>query len=238
MMGRTVMITGIHTGLGHAAAARCLEAGDQVLGLSRNAPDDLAGHQRLRFISHDLRQLSEIPAAVATLLEGVERLDLAILNAGVLGELKDLADTSLEELRAVMDVNLWANKVLLDVLLDGSREVSQVVAISSGAAFNGSGGWGAYSISKSALNLLIRVAAHEHPGTHMTAMAPGIVHTALIDSILDQPDDPRYEAHRRIKAASAEGRIMTTDQAAELLLEKAGEARQHPTGSFLDVRKM
>ena len=31
---------------------------------------------------------------------------------------------------------------------------------------------------------------------------------------------------------------MTTDQAAELLIEKAGEARQHPTGSFLDVRKM
>lgn len=69
-------------------------------------------------------------------------------------------------------------------------------------------------------------------------MAPGIVRTALVDDILSQPDDPRYEAHRRIRAAAAEDAIMEPDEAAARYLEKASEARSHPSGVFLDVRKM
>ena len=39
-----------------------------------------------------------------------------LLNAGVLGEIKDLSDTTLAEIAAVMDVNVWANKVIYDTL--------------------------------------------------------------------------------------------------------------------------
>ena len=84
-----------------------------------------------------------------------------LLNAGVLGEIKDLSDTTLAEIAAVMDVNVWANKVIYDTLRELDTRIQQLVAISSGAAFNGSGGWGAYSMSKSALNLMFRVYAHE-----------------------------------------------------------------------------
>jgi NAD(P)-dependent dehydrogenase (short-subunit alcohol dehydrogenase family) len=237
-MNRNVLITGIHTGLGHALARCCLERGDRLLALSRRQPEDLSGAEGLRFRALDLRRFDEIPRAVAELLEGVPSLELALLNAGVLGEIKDLRRTSIDELRAVMDVNVWANKILIDALAGSDLPVAQVVAISSGAAFNGSGGWGPYSISKSALNLLVRVYAHEHPETHFTALAPGVIETGMIRHILTRPEDPRHDANRRIRAAEAEGRILSPRAAAENLLARVAELTQRPSGAYVDIRDL
>ena len=38
-------------------------------------------------------------------------IDLAILNAAKLGEIKDMVQVSLADLRHTMEINLWANKV-------------------------------------------------------------------------------------------------------------------------------
>jgi NAD(P)-dependent dehydrogenase (short-subunit alcohol dehydrogenase family) len=236
-MSKHVLITGIHTGLGHALARRCLEQGDRVLALSRVLPEDLADQEGLTFRALDLRRTEEIPDAVNVLLTGLDSIDLAVLNAGVLGEIKDLHQTSLEELRDVMDINVWANKVLIDALIAHHAPVNQIVAISSGAAFNGSGGWGAYSISKSALNLLIRVYAHEHPGTHFIALAPGVVETAMIRYILARPEDPRYGANGRIRKAAAEGRILDPETAAANILARVTELRRHSSGTYVDIRE-
>jgi NAD(P)-dependent dehydrogenase (short-subunit alcohol dehydrogenase family) len=236
MTGR-VLITGIHTGIGHALAAELLDTGAEVWAVSRTAPEDLAQHQRLQFVSLDLRRFDDIAPALDTLLDGVDSLDLAILNAGVLGDLKDLRDTSIDELRRVMDLNVWANKVVIDALL-AKRQVKQVVAISSGAAFNGSGGWGAYSISKSALNLLVRVYAHEHPQTHFSALAPGVIETSMIHAILAQPDNPRHGANIRIRAANAEGRILSPATAARRLVACFPELLERESGSYADIRKL
>ena len=61
-------------------------------------------------------------------------MDLAVLNAGVLGRIADLRDVPVEELKQVMDVNLWANKALVDALLAGPREVAQIVTGKLGPA--------------------------------------------------------------------------------------------------------
>ncbi len=235
---RKVFITGIHTGLGYALAKRCLAQGATVLGTSRQVPTDLAEHSQLRFVPLDLRRDDEIAGALAQLFTRVQHLDLALLNAGVLGQIKDLRDTTLAECRGVMDVNVWANKIIIDALLGSELRVKQIVAILSGAAFNGSGGWGAYSISKSALNLLIRAYSYEHPETHFTALAPGVVETKLIHYILEQPDEPRHPANGRIKAAMAESQVMSPDVAAEKILARAVELLERPTGAYVDIRKM
>lgn len=236
MIGR-VFITGIHTGIGHALATELLDTGAEVWAVSRTPPDDLVGRERLQFASLDLRRFDEITPTLGELLDGVDPLDLAILNAGALGELKDLCDTSIDELRSVMDLNVWANKVVIDALL-ASRRVGQVVAISSGAAFNGSGGWGAYSISKSALNLLVRVFAHEHPETHFTALAPGVIETGMIHTILAQPENERHSANLRIRAANAEGRVMSPAVAAKRLLACFPQLLERESGAYADIRKL
>ncbi|MFC1853650.1 SDR family NAD(P)-dependent oxidoreductase [candidate division CSSED10-310 bacterium] len=238
MSSYKVLITGIHTGLGYALAKQCLEAGQQVFGISRQQPEDLAENPLLQFTALNLRHFEEIPHALNMLLHDIEELDLVLLNAGVLGEIKDLKDTSLADLKAVMDINVWANKVLIDDLFRQHKKIKQVVAISSGAAFNGSGGWGAYSISKSALNLLIRVYAHEHPQTHFTSLAPGIIDTDMIKYIFSQPTDPRYPANTRINEALLEARIKTPHSAAAKLLKHIPDLVNHISGSFIDIRKL
>jgi NAD(P)-dependent dehydrogenase (short-subunit alcohol dehydrogenase family) len=210
-----------------------------VYGVSRTPPEGIAAEARFRFASLDLRRFDAIPAVLKQLLQGTDDLDLVLLNAGVLGQIKDLQSTSIDELREVMDVNVWSNKVLIDTLL-GEIQVSvkQVVAISSGAAFNGSGGWGAYSISKSALNLLVRVYAHEHPGTHFCALAPGIVDTPMIRYILEQPEDPRFAANGRIRAAQRESRVLPPETAAATVQRRVPELLERQSGSYVDIRQM
>jgi NAD(P)-dependent dehydrogenase (short-subunit alcohol dehydrogenase family) len=168
----------------------------------------------------------------------VKQLDLVLLNAGVLGEIKDLYRTSLEEIAAVMDINVWANKQIFDTLLEMRMPIRQLVAISSGAAFYGSGGWGAYSISKTALNLMFRVYAHEQPATHFTCLAPGLVRTQMLDHVFALERHERYPAVGRIRSAEGTERMQTASQAADRLLAALPRLFEYPTGSFVDIRDM
>lgn len=235
---QTVFITGIHTGLGNALTQAFLNSGAEVFAVSRRQPDDLHNAARLRFRALDLSKTEEIRDGIREFLAPVKRLDLVLLNAGVLGEIKDLRDTSLAELAAVMNINVWANKLIYDALLDMRIQVRQLVAISSGAAFNGSGGWGAYSIAKSSLNLMFRVYAHENPDTHVICLAPGLVQTSMLDYVCSLNVDERYPAVGRIRSAAGTDKMQTTSQAAERLLDAFPRLLEYPTGSFVDIREM
>jgi NAD(P)-dependent dehydrogenase (short-subunit alcohol dehydrogenase family) len=238
MHDQTIFITGIHTGLGNALTKAFLDRGAEVFGVSRQRPDDLDNAARLRFRRLDLSHTEEIRDGVRELLAPVKQLDLVLLNAGMLGEIKDLRDTSLGEIAAVMDINVWANKLIYDTLLDMQIRVRQLVAISSGAAFNGSGGWGAYSISKSALNLMFHVYAHENPDTHFICLAPGLVQTQMLDYVCSLEVDDRYPAVGRIRSAVGTERMQTMSQAAQRLLDIFPRLLEYPTGSFVDIREM
>jgi benzil reductase ((S)-benzoin forming) len=235
---QTVLITGVHTGLGKALTQALLNDGADVFGVSRGRPNDLENDARLRFCSLDLAKTDCIRDGMRGLLETTERLDLVLLNAGVLPPIKDLRDTSLEEISAVMDVNVWANKLIYDTLLEMHVEVGQLVAISSGAAINGSAGQGAYSISKSALNLLFRVYAHENPATHFTCLAPGLVQTQMLEYMCSLNADDRYPTLGIIRSAVGTNKIQTPAQAAKRLLDALPRLREYPTGSYVDIREM
>ena len=94
----------------------------------------------------DLADFDAISDALNVLLSDVSQLDLVILNAGVLGEIKSMQSHSLRDLQHLMDINVWSNKVILDWILDKGLRVSQIVATSSGAAVLGNKGWGGYAL--------------------------------------------------------------------------------------------
>lgn len=233
-----VMITGVHTGLGHSLAKQFLSAGGTVFGVSRHVPPDLRDQSNFHFRGLDLAELETIEPAITSLVAHAGELDLVILNAGVLGEIKDLCSTSLDEIERVMQINVWSNKVIFDTLQALPLPIKQVVAISSGAAFNGSGGWGAYSVSKSALNLLFRVYAHEHPATHFTCLAPGLVQTQILDYVCSLASDDRYPAVARIRDAMGTERMQSPDEAAERLIAVLPHLLEHPSGAFVDIRNL
>jgi len=238
MSDRRVFLTGAHTGLGRALAVRCLDDEARVWAISRTEPTGLEGRDGWRFAMLDLSRQETIRPVLTDLLADAGGLDLVVLNAGVLGPIRDLARISVDELRRVMDVNVWANKELIDALFEMELEPRQVVGISSGASKNGSGGWGPYSISKSALNLLLRVYAHEHPGTHFTAVAPGLVDTPMTREVRAQKDDPRHPATSRVRGAFDAGGGMTPEEAAANLLAALDRIREQPTGSYVDLRNL
>ncbi len=235
---QTVLITGVSVGIGHALARHYLNQGSQVLGLSRRTPTDLTADENFRFESLDLRQFDAIGSALGKLLDGIQQLDLAVLNSGILGQFGDLADAPLADLTNTMDVNVWANKFLLDAMFAGPV-VRQVVAISSGAAVNGNRGWSGYSISKAALNMLIQVYSRERPETHFTSFAPGVVDTAMQEQLRERAPDERYPSVEALRAKQHTPDMPTPDVVAARLATAFAKLPQAiASGGFTDIRRM
>ena len=233
-----LFITGNSSGLGHALTEVYLDRGWQVYGLSRRGCQDLRGP--LHDVHCDISDFDALPLGLEALLGGCSTLDLVILNAGVLGRIADLHDTPLAEIRQVMDINVWANKLILDWLLEQGFKIGQIVLVSSGAAVNGNRGWGAYALSKAAFKMLGMLYAHEFADTHIISLAPGLVDTAMQDYLCDESetDAGRFPSLQRLRDARNTPQMPTPRQAAELIANAIPRLLNYPSGAFVDIRTM
>jgi NAD(P)-dependent dehydrogenase (short-subunit alcohol dehydrogenase family) len=232
---KTVFITGTSSGIGHGLAAAYLQQGARVYGMSRRQAEGLTGDYHHGFA--DFSDLNGIADNLQALLGGVDHLDLVLLNAGILGRIDDLAQHPMSELKELMDINLWANKLALDWLFAHGR-VKQVVAMSSGAAVNGSRGWGGYALSKAALNILIKLAAKEHQDCHFQSLAPGLVSTQIQDT-LGAIYDSRFPSLDNIRAARGTPTMPAPAEIAPRLMQLIDEVLPgRSSGEFVDIRQL
>jgi NAD(P)-dependent dehydrogenase (short-subunit alcohol dehydrogenase family) len=236
-MQKNIYITGVSSGLGHGLAKTYLEQGSAVYGCSRREPKDLVD-QGLRFQSINLAEGDSGEALMAQQIQDVDRFDLVVLNAAKLGKIRDMAETPLADLRETMEINLWANKWILDTLFSRSRTIEQVVAISSGASKSGSRGWNGYSLSKAALNMLVKLYAGEQPETHFTSLAPGLVDTAMQDYLTGLPEDSRYPPLEVLKAAKGTEKMPDGETCARKLIDLFPRLLQLESGNFADIRQL
>ena len=235
-MEKSVFITGVSSGLGMGFAKCFLEKQWTVYGISRRHVDQLSDHPNFHFHPLDLQDFPQIPSTLKKLLIQSNRLNLVILNAGILGKIGDMHHTKLPDLKQIMDINLWSNKILLDYLFENNLPADQVISISSGAAVNGNRGWGGYSISKAALNMLIQLYAREYPETHFTSLAPGLVDTAMQDYLCEFADETRYPSVKKLKAARNTPAMPKPREAAENIISLLPQLLNHESGSFVDIR--
>ena len=229
---QNILITGVSSGLGEALAKTYLENGNNVYAIGKTIPKKLDHYPHFFFFPYDLSETFMIQSTLKEFLAH-RSFDIVILNAGLLGEIQTLSQTELNDIKDVMEVNVWANKELIDTL-SAHAQVKQIIGISSGAAVNGSKGWGAYSLSKSGLNMLLNVYAKELPEIHFTALAPGVIHTPMVQHIIDEVNDEIYPSAKQLK----EGDIRTPQKAAEHLIATFPKLLTYESGSFLDVRTM
>ena len=235
---RHIFITGVSTGIGNALAAAYLDRGDCVYGVSRRVPETLVEHANFTFASHDLRDHEGSMALIPRMLLDTPQIDLAVLNAGALGAFGDIGSAELDEMKDVTEINLWANKTVLDALFSLHKTVQQVVTISSGAAVNGNRGWQGYAISKAALNMLTKLYAAERPEAHFCALAPGIIDTAMQEDLCGRPPDPRYPSLEALRSKRSTPEMPSAEEAAGQLIEVFERARQRVgSGEFADIRK-
>jgi len=229
---KNVLITGVSSGLGFALAQAYLNNGDAVYAIGKTMPKQLKNNPHFFFFPYDLSDTFMLKSTLKEFLDN-RSFSVAILNAGVLGDINTLDKIETSHIKEVMDINVWANKELID-LLSSVSTVQQVVAISSGAAVNGSKGWGAYSLSKSSLNMLLKVYAKELPEIHFTSLAPGIIKTPMVEHIINEVDDTVFTSAKTLK----ESYIQSPSEAAKNLLQIFPKLMNYESGSFLDVRTM
>lgn len=233
-MTRHAFITGVSSGLGHGLAEYLGQQQWSVHGCSRRDCDLPA----VRHARCDLTDYTALPGALDGLLGDLPALDLVVLNAGVLGEIRDISSTPMTDMKQVMEVNVWANKAVLDWLHAWGRPIRQIVMISSGAAVLGNKGWGGYALSKAALNMLAKLYAHEFAGTHISALAPGIIDTAMMDHLCDEADADAFPALHRLREARGTEIMPGPLGAAEKIVSVLASLRERPSGEFVDIREI
>jgi NAD(P)-dependent dehydrogenase (short-subunit alcohol dehydrogenase family) len=235
MIKKNVLITGNSSGLGLGLSEVLLAHGYKVFGCSRRGCK-LAGD--IVDIQCDLTEFDTITQKLEQLLQGVETLQLVVLNAGILGEIKHISEASLDELQQIMDINLWPNKIILDWLLQSAIKVDQILLLSSGAAVLGNKGWSGYALSKCALNMLGRLYAHEFPNTHIASIAPGLIESSMMEYLCTQGDSNEYPALKRLQQARREGAVLLPVQGAERILETLSRLKEYESGSYIDLRQI
>ena len=234
-----ILITGVSSGIGWGLAKHYLELGHTVFGLSRRTPQDLIKRANFKFSQCDLTNFNTSPEIISHLISGVKRMDLVVLNAGILGPITDMKTQEINNLQDVMNINVWANKPVLDTLIKNIPSLVKVVAISSGASINGNKGWGGYSISKAALNMLIKLYASENKKTLFYSLAPGLVDTAMQDYLCgNKLNINDFPAQKKLKSARNTAIMPQPEIAAKSLSNAIKNLNVYNSGEFIDIRNL
>ncbi len=229
-MKKNILITGCSSGLGYALSKFYLEKGFKVYGVSRTKPD--IKNKNFIFQQCDLEDTSNIKLILSSFIQKIQNLEVVYLNAGTLGKIKEMVKLNLNDLKSTMELNVYANKELLDILM--TLNVKNIIAISSGASKNGSMGWGPYSLSKASLNMLINLYSKEMLNTKLLCVAPGVIKTPMTDIIRFEIDDTIFTSAKTLK----EGIIQTPDETAVKLHEVIKRIHEFESGTFIDIRNI
>lgn len=177
------MITGASRGIGAAAAAAFAAAGARVIALSRSTGCDVAD-----------------PARVEKAVSKLERIDVIVAAAGLLGPRRPLAQFPLDAWDRVMKVNVEGVLNVLRAAAPKLVKESVVLVLSSSAGLRPRAGGGAYAVSKAAVEALCRVAAAELPA-RVNAVNPGPTRTAM-RAEYDPAEDPSTVKPPEVVAAA------------------------------------
>ncbi len=165
LAGRVAVVTGASRGIGYHAAKGFAAAGAHVVALARTTggleelDDEIrAAGGAATLVPLDLKDVEGIDRLGAALYERWGRIDILFANAAILGQLSPLGHVPPKVWDEVMAVNVTANWRLLrslDPLLRQS-DAGRALFMSSGAARSCRPFWGAYSVSKAAVEALAR----------------------------------------------------------------------------------
>ena len=194
MRGRVVMVTGAGDGIGRAVSLALARAGAEVILLGRTVRKLEALHAEIgklgapeaSIVPLDLERAlaADYEAAADAIAKRYGRLDGLLHNAALLGALTPLEQYDVPLFMRVMHVNVTAEFVLtrqLLPLLRASRDAA-VLFTSSGVGNVGRAYWGAYSISKFAVEGMAQVLSQELENTsnvRVNVIDPGKVRTSM-----------------------------------------------------------
>lgn len=215
--GQLVLVTGAGSGIGRATAYAFAEAGARVVAVDRDAEAAGRTAEMSRLIGapdawaetvdvSDEQAMEKLAEKVATEY-GV--VDVLVNNAGI-GLSGSFFDTTPEDWKKVLDVNLWG--VIHGCRLFGKQMTERgqgghIVNTASAAAYQPSKALPAYSTSKAAVLMLSECLRAELAGQDIgvTAICPGFVNTSITSTAHFAGVDADEEKRRQKKSARLYG---------------------------------
>jgi NAD(P)-dependent dehydrogenase (short-subunit alcohol dehydrogenase family) len=237
LAGKVAVITGGAGGLGLALARQCSGRGMRLVLADVDAQAleaaarQLAGAEAVTSVT-DVTRREQVEALASLAFERYGRVDLLFNNAGV-GLSKLVADTSANDWRWVLGVNLWGVIHGIAAFLprmQSQPDESRVVNTASAAGLLSDPGMAAYSVSKHGVVVLSETLAKELASAGskvgVTVLCPAWFPSRITESERVRPRelaDPApagagtREVQARLDAAVQKGRLGADDVAARAM---------------------
>lgn len=231
-VGKTVLVTGASRGQGLEEATRFAAEGATVVLADVLDDEGAAAAEAIgaaaRYVHLDVSDEASWEAAV----DGLDALHVLVNNAGVLGGFATITNTSIDDLRRIIDINLIGTFL-------GLKHGGRAIASSGGGAIvnisSVSGMWGvpfagAYTATKWGVRGITKVAALElgRKGIRVNSVHPGGVKTPMTAAVGDDGESGWYD---RLPVP----RIGTADDVAGAVLFLASDEAAYITGTELVV---
>jgi NAD(P)-dependent dehydrogenase (short-subunit alcohol dehydrogenase family) len=193
LAGRIALITGASRGLGAAVARRFAAEGARTILVARTVggleevDDDIrracGSDAAPTLVPLDLADREQLARLGPSVLARFGRLDILVGNAALLGELGPLSHIDSSDWDKIVAVNLSANFELIRMFEPALKasDAGRAVFVTSGAAQGERPYWGAYAVTKAALEAMARNWAAEvrKSALRVNLIDPGAVRTSM-----------------------------------------------------------
>ena len=216
---RTALVTGGASGLGAATAERLRADGLTVITLDLGAGAD---------VTADVTD----EAALRRVAEDTGPVDVLVNSAGIVGPGKPLLETTGDEWRQVLDVNVLGTVNALRVFVPGMKDRGwgRVVNMASMSGKDGNPNSSIYSASKAAVIGLTKSIGKElaTTGVLVNAIAPAVIATPM-----NADTEPGLLAH--MTSLIPMKRLGQPEEVAELVAFLCSDRVSFSTGAVYDI---
>jgi len=241
--GKTALITGAASGIGAGAARRFVEEGANVVlaDIQEDPGRALAAElgSATRYARCDVTAESDIAAAVDLAVAQFGKLDVMVNNAGVLGAVGSIVDTTAEAFDRTMAI--LARGVFLGIKHAGRvmvpRKSGSIVSLASSSGMIGGDGPHVYTMAKHGVVGITKSAASEFSaqGVRVNAVAPSGTVSALTSMVVTGTPDSLEATENALAASSSLGFAPLPADIANAILFLACDESRYVTGHTLVV---
>lgn len=234
--GKIAFVTGGASGLGLDIVRRFVAEGASVViaDIDVAAGEALAAELGQRFVKLDVSQEADWLAALGS----CERIDVLVNNAGIttMGSIEDLTLAAFRHEFAIdVDGVFLGCKHIIPKMKDHG---GSVINMSSMCGVRAQADLAGYNAAKAAVTHLTKSVALHYAakgyGIRCNSVHPGAIHTAMIDKVMAQVDDPEA-LYAGFVATHPVGRLGKPEEVSSIVLYLASDESSFATGAEFRV---